>query len=114
MYQLKSITFFTTIVAIFVMVESASRQPNQRDHLHCKMEYFNEWEEMMQTADPYAVVESFHDIHGSPCKTPCRLRSPSNPALTTVLGERNSPNYETCGSQKFCFEGTCVSKRFQI
>ena len=60
MYQLKSITFFTTIVAIFVMVESASRQPNQRDHLHCKMEYFNEWEEMMQTADPYAVVESFH------------------------------------------------------
>ncbi|KAH9528218.1 uncharacterized protein LOC124494523 [Dermatophagoides farinae] len=114
MNTIKSITLFTMIVAIFSLAQSASRQPNQRDHLHCKMEYFNEWEEMMQTADPYAVVESFYDLHGTQCKTPCRIRSPSNPALTTVLSERNSPNYENCGAQKFCYEGTCVSKRFQI
>lgn len=43
-----------------VAVDGASRQPNNRDHLHCKMEYISEWEEVMQTADPYAIVESYY------------------------------------------------------
>lgn len=59
-FTLKSIFIITMMTIFVVFVESASRQPNQRDHLHCKMEYFNEWEEMMQTADPNAVVEAYH------------------------------------------------------
>ncbi len=40
--------------------DGASRQPNSRDHIHCKMEYHEQWEDVMQTADPYAVVESYY------------------------------------------------------
>lgn len=43
-----------------VMVDGASRQPNIRDHLHCKMEFLEQWEEVMQTADPYSVVEAYY------------------------------------------------------
>ncbi|KAH9394094.1 hypothetical protein TYRP_021226 [Tyrophagus putrescentiae] len=92
--------------------DGASRQPNSRDHIHCKMEYHEQWEDVMQTADPYAVVESYYDLHGDPCTTPCRLRSPNNPALTVTLPAKPSPDYEQCGQgNKFCFKGTCVSKR---
>lgn len=48
------------IVVAFSMVDAASRQPNFRDHTHCKMEYHEQWEDVMQTADPYAVVESYY------------------------------------------------------
>ncbi|UXI20596.1 chitin binding peritrophin-A [Sarcoptes scabiei] len=101
------------VTLISLTIDAASRQPNSRDHLHCRMEFHDQWEEVMQTADPYAIVEAYHNSHGTPCQTNCRLRSPSNPALTTVLGEKNSPNYENCGAQKFCYEGRCISKRFQ-
>lgn len=43
--------------------EADSRHPNIRDHLHCKTEYSEQWEEVMQTADPYAVVEAYYVSH---------------------------------------------------
>ena len=48
------------VVTLSGGVEGASRQANVRDHLHCKMEYLEEWEDVLQTADPYAVVESYY------------------------------------------------------
>lgn len=110
--------FFIVLIVIAsfaALAHGASRQPNVRDHLHCKMEYLEQWEEVMQTADPYALVESYYDLHGSTCVTPCRLRSANNPALTVVLPAKSSPNYEICGqNNKFCYNGECISKRMTV
>lgn len=58
--QLFSVAVFVLILTIGDEVNAASRQPNVRDHLHCKLEYMEQWEEVMQTADPYAVVEAYY------------------------------------------------------
>lgn len=54
---------FLVLALMFLFIagtDGASRQPNSRDHIHCKMEYHEQWEDVMQTADPYAVVESYY------------------------------------------------------
>lgn len=56
-YHLVNFVLLGTLLV--VGIDAASRQPNVRDHIHCKMEFATEWEDMMQTADPYAVVESY-------------------------------------------------------